>query len=155
MFRGLSPKFIETLRWKPRHNLGRFATQFMYVSCSQRLCFMFSTTTRNPRSELRSRQKDGPEWIRPQRQTSCLTSFEIVHLLYQAEHLLERAGDLASFQARSANLHALRRAIDFSAYSLQIWEPTPLVMRVIVRAEEGVVSTYSRSFAADITTLSH
>ena len=68
---------------------------------------------------------------------------------------LESAGDFAAFQARSANLHALNRVIDSGAYGLQIWEPTPLVMRVIVRPQEGVVSTYNWSFAADITTLSH
>jgi hypothetical protein len=63
--------------------------------------------------------------------------------------------DFSGLDARSTNLHPFDGLVDERLYRLKIWKPSPLVMRVPVRTQEGIATTSRRSLSANITTFSH
>jgi hypothetical protein len=72
-----------------------------------------------------------------------------------ASYRLTGSLNLATLQARSANLQTLHRLIDDSLNWLQVGQPASFIVRVEVRTEERIVQPRHRSFATNITTLSH
>jgi hypothetical protein len=63
--------------------------------------------------------------------------------------------DFATLQARRTDFQTLHGLVDDSLDRLQVGQPTPFIVGIEVRPQEGVIQPGHRSFATNITTLSH